>query len=204
MLKADLSTATTVLTDLFETIWYKETIPSDWAKGVIIKLSKKGILQVCDNWCESHSYRSPANISVESSWENQDSYWQDEQSLEWNYPLYTNFIDFKIALTVFTMTLYGRSYRFYGVPPKTVSLIEKFYNHFECSVILINGSSEWFPLKFGVIQGCILSPILFLVVIDWVMRKTTTEKPRDIQMDSLFSQLDDFSFADDLAFLSID
>ena len=47
MLKADLSTATRVLTNLFDTIWDKETIPYDWDKGLIIK---KGNLQVCDNW----------------------------------------------------------------------------------------------------------------------------------------------------------
>ena len=34
MLKADLSTATRVLTNLFDTIWDKETIPSDWGKGL--------------------------------------------------------------------------------------------------------------------------------------------------------------------------
>ena len=32
MLKADLSTATRVLTNLFDTIWDKEAIPSDWGK----------------------------------------------------------------------------------------------------------------------------------------------------------------------------
>ena len=50
MLKADLSTSTRVLTELFESIWEKETVPSDWAKRLIIKLSKKGNLQVCDKW----------------------------------------------------------------------------------------------------------------------------------------------------------
>ena len=51
MLKADLSTATRVLTNLFDTIWDKETIPNDWGKGLIIKIpKKKGNLQVCDNW----------------------------------------------------------------------------------------------------------------------------------------------------------
>ena len=44
MLKADLGTATRVVTDLFETIWEKETIPIDWAKGLIIKVHKKGNL----------------------------------------------------------------------------------------------------------------------------------------------------------------
>ena len=50
MLKADLSAATRVLTNLFDTILDKETIPSDWGKGLNVKISKKGNLQVCENW----------------------------------------------------------------------------------------------------------------------------------------------------------
>lgn len=43
-------TATSVLVNLFWTIWESDTIPSDWAKGLIVKLPKKGNLQICDNW----------------------------------------------------------------------------------------------------------------------------------------------------------
>ena len=38
------------MTDLYKTIWDKETIPSDSAKGLIIEVPKKGNLQVCENW----------------------------------------------------------------------------------------------------------------------------------------------------------
>ena len=50
MLKADPITATSVLVDLFRTIWESDTIPSNWAKGLIVKLPNKGNLQICDNW----------------------------------------------------------------------------------------------------------------------------------------------------------
>ena len=125
-----------------------------------------------------------------------------EQILEGNCPLYINFIYFKKAFDSIHHNTLWKILRSYGVPLKIVSLIETFYNHFECSVILSNTSSEWFPVKSGVRQGCILSPILFLVVIDWVMRKATSDKPRGIQW-TLFSQLEDLDFADDLAFLSV-
>ena len=116
--------------------------------------------------------------------------------------MYINFIDFKKAFDSIHHDTLLKILRSYGVPLKIVSLLETFYNHFECSVILSNTSSEWFTVKSGVRQGCILSPILFLVVIDWVMRKTTSDKPRGIQW-TLFSQLEDLDFADDLAFLSV-
>lgn len=49
ILKADLTTPTRVLTNLFN-IWNKDIISEDWSKGLIIKLPKKGTLQNCDNW----------------------------------------------------------------------------------------------------------------------------------------------------------
>ncbi|KAJ8381626.1 hypothetical protein SKAU_G00024040 [Synaphobranchus kaupii] len=95
MLKADISTSTRVLTDLFQTIWNNDTIPEDWSKGLIAKI----------------------------------------------------------------------------------------------------------PKKSGVRQGCIISPILFLITIDWITTNTIANKPRGIQW-TLFSQLEDLDFADDLAILS--
>lgn len=81
-------------------------------------------------------------------------------------------------------------------------MVERYNDHFECSIILDNNTpSKWFPMKSGVRQGCILSPILFLVFIDWPMRKTTSDKPRGIQWN-LFSHRKDLDFADDFALLS--
>ena len=117
-------------------------------------------------------------------------------------PLYINFIDFKKAFDSIHHDTLWKILRSYGVPLKIVSLIETFYNQFECSDILSNTSSELFPIKSGIRQGCILSLILFLVVVEWVMRKPTSYKPRDIQW-TLFSQLEDLDFADDLAFLLV-
>ena len=56
-------------------------------------------------------------------------------------------------------------------------------------------------MESGVRQGCIISPILFLIAIDWIMRKTTSDKPRGIQW-TLLSHLESLDFADDLAVLS--
>ena len=88
----------------------------------------------------------------------------------------------------------------YGIPNKIINLVKCFYNNFECSVILGNTTSENFSIKSGVRQGCILSPILFLMTIDWIQRKTTREH-RGIQW-TLFGQIEDLDFADDIAEIS--
>ena len=58
-----------------------------------------------------------------------------------------------------------------------------------------------FEVKTGVRQGCLLSSFLFLLVIDWIMKTTTTGRNNGIQW-TLWTQLDDLDFADDLALLS--
>ena len=123
MLKADLSTATRVLTNLFDTIWDKETIPSDWGKGLIIKIHNKGNLQVCDNWrgitllsisgkvfcrillgrietaIDKKLRQEQAGFRKRRGGTDQIFALRNiiEQTLEWNCPLYINFIDFKKA-----------------------------------------------------------------------------------------------------------
>ena len=50
-------------------------------------------------------------------------------------------------------------------------------------------------------QGCIISSLLFLIVIDWVMRKATSDRPRGIVW-GLVELLEDSDFADDIDLLS--
>ena len=70
-----------------------------------------------------------------------------------------------------------------------------------CKVVHEGKLSNSFEVKTGVRQGCLLSPFLFLLAIDWIM-KTTTEGRRNGIQWTLWKQLDDLDFADDLALLS--
>nr|KAG5695363.1 hypothetical protein BaRGS_033576 [Batillaria attramentaria] len=91
--------------------------------------------------------------------------------------------------------------RHYGVPGKIISLIQCTYKDMSCRIAHAGQLSESFEVKTGVRQGCLLSPFLFLLVIDWIMKTTTTGRKNGIQW-TLWTQLDDLDFADDLALLS--
>nr|KAG5694517.1 hypothetical protein BaRGS_030392 [Batillaria attramentaria] len=91
--------------------------------------------------------------------------------------------------------------RHYGVPGKIISLIQCTYQDMSCRIAHAGQLSESFEVKTGVRQGCLLSPFLFLLVIDWIMKTTTAGRKNGIQW-TLWTQLDDLDFADDLALLS--
>ena len=62
--------------------------------------------------------------------------------------------------------------------------------------------TESFQVHTGVRQGWLLSPFLFLLAIDWIMRESTANSRNGIQWTLMGPQLNDLDFADDLALLS--
>ena len=53
--KADITTTVDVLHDLFCVIWDSETVPTDWSKGLIVRLAKnwRGITLISVHGCKS-------------------------------------------------------------------------------------------------------------------------------------------------------
>ena len=91
--------------------------------------------------------------------------------------------------------------RAYGIPEKLTNLVKAFYDDFRCAVIHQGETSEWFDIKTGIKQGCNMSGFLFLMVVDWVMRRTVRNCETGIRR-KFTSKLDDLDFADDLALIA--
>ena len=108
-----------------------------------------------------------------------------EQSLEWNSPLYINFIDYEKAFDSVDRETMWKLLRHYGVPKKIISLIQCTFQDMSCKTAHTGQLSESFEVKIGVRQGCLLSPFLFLLVIDWIMKTTTTGRSKRYTVDTL-------------------
>ncbi|VDO72770.1 unnamed protein product [Schistosoma margrebowiei] len=124
-----------------------------------------------------------------------------EQSIEWNSSLYINFIDYENSFDSVDRTTLWKPLRHYGVPQKIVNIIRNSYDGLHCKIVHGGQLTKSFEVKTGVRQGCLLSPFLFLLVIDWIMKTSTSEEKHGIQWTSRM-QLGDLDFADDLSLLS--
>ena len=224
LFRADPELSASILQPLFEIIWEGEKIPDDWNKGMIVKIPKKGSLNDCNNWRGITLLSIPSKImakiiimrmseAVDKLLRKEQAGFRKgrrctdqifalrniiEQCAEWQREMHVNFVDFEKAFDSIHRESLWCILRNYGIPKKLVTLIKSFYTNFRCTV---NKGNDFFDVKTGVRQGCVMSAILFNVTIDWVMRKTTEKTPRGIRW-SLFSRLEDLDFADDLALLS--
>nr|KAG5686924.1 hypothetical protein BaRGS_020733 [Batillaria attramentaria] len=197
-IKADTETAVNMLHSLFSKIWEKEEVPAQWKEGIVIKLPKKGDLRDCSN------YRGIMLLSVPGKVLNRILLERMREAvdpmLETSRRAFAG-TDYEKAFDSVDREALWKLLRHYGVPGKIISLIQCTYKDMSCRIAHAGQLSESFEVKTGVRQGCLLSPFLFLLVIDWIMKTTTTGRKNGIQW-TLWAQLDDLDFADDLALLS--
>ena len=88
----------------------------------------------------------------------------------------------------------------YGIP-ENMRVIADIYEGFECTVVDGSVTSDWFMIMSRLKQGFVMSRFLFLLCLDWVMRKAPTDTRRGITWN-FTSLLEDLDFADDIALLS--
>lgn len=123
-----------------------------------------------------------------------------EQSLEWQSPLYFNFIDFKKAFDTIDRNTLWRIIRHSGISLKIVNILRRFYDCMTFQVIHNNNLSSPFTVTTGVRQGCLLPLMIFLLVVDWVLDETM-DRPRGLQW-TFVKTVEDLDFADDIGLLS--
>ena len=89
--------------------------------------------------------------------------------MEFNRKLYINFIDFKKAFDSVHREKVWNIAKVYGIPPKVIRIFKSFYLNSCCCIRTGTGHTEYFDIISGVRQGCILSPLLFLLTIPLIL-----------------------------------
>ena len=181
------------LRDLFESVWRSEDVPSDWRKGIITIIPKKGDLTYCNN-NRGITLRSTASklfqivllrrlsVGLEKLLrENQCGFRRNRSCIdqlyslhciihnciEFNVPLYINFIDFKAAFDSINRDFIWKAFEHYGLPTKYINVFKAFFRETE-SAVRVNGElTRWFNVESGTGQGDVQGPPIFNLVINW-------------------------------------
>ena len=93
-----------------------------------------------------------------------------EQARSLKKPLYMCFVDLKAAYDTVNREALLVIMEQYGVSKKLCNIIRSFYQGTKAAVRVEGELTEWFEIVNGLRQGCLLSPILFNIYIDYVLK----------------------------------
>ena len=218
-----------VLTRLFNECWSRGEVPEDWRKGAIVKLPKKGDLTECGNWRGITLLSVPGKVfcavllrrlrgAIDERLREEQAGFRSgrscceqiftlrniiEQCMEFRQPLFINFVDFRKAFDSIHRESLWAILKIYGVPSSYITIFRNLYLNSSCCVRTNVGYTPYFEIATGVRQGCILSPILFNVCLDFVMRRAMENAGAGIDW-SAQGRLTDLDFADDIALIAQD
>ena len=223
------------LETLFSKVWETEAVPSDWVKGIVVIVPKKGDTSICSN-NRGITLRSTASklyqiIVLQRMNDGLEALLRDNQcgfrknrscidqiytlrsiihkSLEYNLPLYINFVDFKAAFDSINRDFIWKAFSHYGLPCKYIRILQAFF-HNTISAVRHNGElSSWFDVSSGTGQGDIQGPPIFNVCINLAAQRTESSKVLThgavLQRPAAASQEEvtvlDTDYADDMALM---
>ena len=214
------------LEKLCNTVWVHEEIPDEWKTGIIIPLPKKGDLSDCSNWRGITLLSLPSKVlchvilkriksAVETTLREEQNGFRPARSctdaifslrsiinktVAAETPVFIHFVDFQKAFDSIHRETLWEIVKYYGIPQKCINVMMAIYDNSKCCVRLGGEKTKTFDIKTGVRQGCVLSPFLFCLVIDFILRKLDrNEFGIPIEGQRIF----DLDFADDIALMDV-
>ena len=88
-----------------------------------------------------------------------------------------------------------------GIPDHLTYLLRNLYAGQEATVRTGHGTTDWFQIGKGVHQGCILSPYLFILYAEYIMRKAGLEEAQaGIKIAGRY--INNLTYADDITLMA--
>ena len=88
-----------------------------------------------------------------------------------------------------------------GIPDHLTCLLRNLYADQEATVRTGNGTTDWLQIRKGIYQGCILSPCLFNLYAEYIMRNTGLEEAQaGIKISG--KNINNLRYADDTTFMA--
>ena len=191
--------AVKVLHSICQQIWKTQQWLRDWKRSVFIPISKKDNSKECSNYCTialiSHASKvmlkilqarlqqyvnrefQMLKVDLEKAEEPEIKLPTSVGSLkkqESSRKIFTSvLLTMPKPLTVWTTINSGKFLKRWEYQ---TCLLRNLYAHHEATVRTGHGTIDWFQVEKGVHQGCILSPCLFNLYAEYIMRNAGLEE----------------------------
>ena len=224
---------TDYLNKLFQKIYDTGKYPKEWAKSIIIPIHKKGNKSLLNNYrgisllsVTSKLFTSIINNRLYSWMENNMKICEEQAGFRRHFStidhiytlysmvnnrlygqkkgkLYVAFIDFKKAFDTVNRDVLWDSMKEEGISTKMIRMIKGIYSTVIATVRFGNSYSEFITCPLGVKQGCLLSPLLFSILINKVARKIAEKGRAGYQFITGGREIFSLLFADDIVLISL-
>ena len=190
-----------MLHPICQQIWKTQQWPQNWKKSVFISIPKKGSAKECSNYCTialiSHASELCSKffkLGFSSMWtKNFQTYklsFEEAEESEIKLPTFagswkkqgssrktSTFVSLTMLkpLTMWITTNW-KILKEIGVSDHLTCLMRNLYAGQEATVTTKYGTTDWFQIEKGVRQCCILSPCLFNLYADYIMRNSGLEE----------------------------
>ena len=124
-----------------------------------------------------------------------------EKATEFQKNIYFCFIDYAKAFDCVDHNKLWKILQEMGIPDNLTSLLRNLYAGQEATVRTGHGTTDWFQIGKGVCQGCILSPCLFNLYAEYIMRNAGLEEAQ-AGIKIAGRNINNLRYADDTTFMA--
>ena len=103
-------------------------------------------------------------------------HWIIEKAKDFQKIIYFCFIDYAKAFDYVDHKKLWKILQEMGIPDYLIYLLRHLYAGQEATVRTGHGTTDWFQIGRGVRQGCILSPCLFNLYAEYIMRNASLDE----------------------------
>ena len=127
--------------------------------------------------------------------------WIMEKAREFQKNIYLCFIDYAKAFDCVDHNKLWKILKEMGIPDHLTCLLRNLYAGQEATVRTGHGTTDWFQIGKGVCQGCILSPCLFNLYAEYIMRNAGLEETQ-AGIKIAGRNISNLRYADDTTFMA--
>src|SRR5574337_1312776 len=217
---------TTLFRSICQQVWKTQQWPQDWKRSVFIPIPKKGNAKECSTTAQLYSSHASkvmlkilqARLQQYVNCELRDVQagfrkgrgtrdqianirWIMEKARKFQKNIYYCFIDYAKAFGCVDHNKLWKILKEIGIPDHLICLLRNLYAGQEVRVRTGHGTTDWFQIGKGVRQGCILSPCLFNLYAECIMRNAGLEEAQ-AGIKTSGRNINNLRYADDTTLMS--